>query len=81
MPNFISEDQIEQAILHKLHEQYDFELLNCCTANADDLNDGSNRKDKHDVILEGSVTRFLQTFLPAPLSHILQRHHQRCRSQ
>ena len=50
MPNFISEDQIEQAILKKLHQQFGFELLNCYTADAGDLNDKSNRIDKRDVI-------------------------------
>lgn len=51
MPNFISEDQIEQAILQKLEQQFGYELLNCSTVSPDDLNDGSNRKDKRDVIL------------------------------
>jgi type I restriction enzyme, R subunit len=49
MPNFISEDDIEQAILLKL-QQHNFQLLNCYTPNSDDLNDGSNRTDKRDVI-------------------------------
>ena len=49
--NFISEDDIEQAILEKFNQRYGFELLNCMTAKVDDLNDGSSRKDKRDVIL------------------------------
>ena len=52
MPNFISEDDIEQAILGKLNRQHGYELLNCHTADAGDLNDGSNRLSKSDVILE-----------------------------
>ncbi|MBT3255927.1 MAG: type I restriction endonuclease subunit R [Deltaproteobacteria bacterium] len=52
MPNFISEDDIEQAILKKLNRQYGYELLNCHTADAEDLNDGSNRPNKRDVILK-----------------------------
>ncbi len=52
MPNFISEDDIEQAILKKLNQQYGYELLDCGTADADKLNDGSNRTDKRDVIFE-----------------------------
>jgi type I restriction enzyme R subunit len=52
MPNFISEDDIEQAILEKLNKQYGYELLNCYTADADDLNDGSHRMDKRNVIFE-----------------------------
>jgi type I restriction enzyme, R subunit len=52
MANFISEDQIEQAILQKLHTQYGFEVLNCFTPNPEDLNDRSDRTNKQDVILE-----------------------------
>ena len=50
MPNIISEDDIEQAILQKL-QQHGFQLLNCYTAAADNLNDRSHRTDKRDVIL------------------------------
>ncbi|WP_066377992.1 type I restriction endonuclease subunit R [Anabaena sp. CA = ATCC 33047] len=50
MPNFISEDDIEQAVLRKLEQQHGFKLLNCYTPNPDDLNDSSNRTDKRDVI-------------------------------
>lgn len=50
MPNFISEDSIEQAILKRLKEQFGFELLNCHTSDADDLNDRSGRSDKREVI-------------------------------
>ena len=51
MPNFISEDQIEQATLRKLQQEHGFQLLNCYTAQAEDLNDRSNRSDKREVIL------------------------------
>lgn len=50
MANFISEDQIEQALLQRLQHQCGFDVLVCHTALADDLNDGSNRTDKRDVI-------------------------------
>lgn len=50
MPNFISEDAIEQAILKRLHEQLGYNLLNCHTSDADDLNDRSGRSDKRGVI-------------------------------
>lgn len=49
--NFISEDDIEQAILERLQADFSFELLNCFTAKPDELNDGSQRHDKRDVIL------------------------------
>ena len=47
----ISEDDIEQALLTWLRQAYGYELLNCFTADADDLNDRSNRSDKRDVVL------------------------------
>jgi type I restriction enzyme R subunit len=50
MPNFISVEQIEQAILRKLQQQFGFEVMTCHTVDPDDLNDRSNRTDKHDVI-------------------------------
>lgn len=49
--NFISEDDIEQAILKRLQTDFSFELLNCFTAKPDELNDNSKRSDKRDVIL------------------------------
>ncbi|MDB5815579.1 MAG: type site-specific deoxyribonuclease, HsdR family [Rhodocyclales bacterium] len=52
MPNFISEDQIEQALLQRLQHLCGFDVLNCFTAQPDDLNDGSNRADKREVILK-----------------------------
>jgi type I restriction enzyme R subunit len=50
VPNFISEDDIEQAILQKLHDDFGYALLNCMTADPDDLNDKSGRSDKREVI-------------------------------
>ena len=47
----ISEDDIEQALLKRLHQSYGYALLNCFTADADDLNDRSNRSDKRHVVL------------------------------
>ncbi len=49
--NFISEDDIEQAILKRLQADFSFELLNCFTAKPDEPKDGSLRSDKRDVIL------------------------------
>jgi len=55
MPNFISENQIEQALLQKLQHLHGFDVLDCHTDNAEDLNDGSNRACKRDVILVDRV--------------------------
>ncbi len=51
MPNFISEDQIEQALVQKLQHLHGFDALDCYTENAEDLNDGSGCANKRDVIL------------------------------
>ena len=51
MPNFISEDDIEQALLQRLQHLAGWNTLNCFTAQPDDLNDGSGRADKREVIL------------------------------
>jgi type I restriction enzyme R subunit len=51
MPNFISEDEIERAMVQKLVQLYSFESLNCHTEDPEDLNDRSGRSNKRDVIL------------------------------
>lgn len=51
MPNFLSEDDIEQAVLQKLQHLYGYDIQDCFTADPADLNDGSGRSDKRDVIL------------------------------
>src|SRR5687768_16144115 len=51
MPNFISEDQIEQALLQRLEEKHKFEILRCHCKDPEDLNDRSNRTNKRDVLL------------------------------
>ncbi|MBK8767913.1 MAG: type I restriction endonuclease subunit R [Burkholderiaceae bacterium] len=55
MPNFISEDQIEQALVQKLQHLHGFDTLDCYTENAENLNDGSSRADKRDVIMVDRV--------------------------
>ena len=55
MPNFISEDQIEQALVQKLQHLHGFDALDCYTEDAEDLNDGSGRANKRDVILVDRV--------------------------
>lgn len=55
MPNFISEDHIEQGLVQKLQILHGFDSLNCHTAAPEDLNDGSNRTNKRDVILVDRV--------------------------
>lgn len=51
MPNFLSEDAIEQAVLQRLQLLYGYDSLNCYTTDPADLEDGSGRTNKRDVIL------------------------------
>src|SRR5688572_18632078 len=51
MPNFISEDQIERAMVQKLKLLHGFDTLHCHTEHPEDLNDRSGRTNKRDVIL------------------------------
>lgn len=55
MPNFISEDQIERALVQKLEHLHGFDSLDCHTEDPEDLNDGSGRANKRDVILVDRV--------------------------
>ena len=55
MANFISEDDIEQALLHLLQHQFGYDVANCYTVDPEDLNDGSGRAHKRGVILVDRV--------------------------
>ena len=57
MPNFISEDQIERALVQKLQQLHGFDSLNCHTEDPEDLHDGSGRTNKRDVILVDRVKK------------------------
>lgn len=71
--NFISEDDIEQAILQKLNQHYGFSLLNCYTAKPETLSDGSNRSDKRDVILSDRLKAACIRLNPAIPEPIIDR--------
>ncbi|MEH2390941.1 MAG: hypothetical protein V7K21_04460 [Nostoc sp.] len=71
MPNFISEDDIEQAVLAKL-KQHGFNLLNCFTTNSDDLNDRSNRTDKSEVIFSDRLKAAIRLNPNLPAEAIAQ---------
>ncbi|MEB2872948.1 type I restriction endonuclease subunit R [Pseudomonas rhizosphaerae] len=51
MPNLFTEDDIERTLLERLHELYGYEVLNCMTAQPGEVQDGSGRHDKREVIL------------------------------
>ena len=56
MPNFISEDDIELALLQRLQNIHGFDTLDCFTADLEDLADESGRNDKRKVILEDRLS-------------------------
>ncbi len=51
MPNFISEDDIENALIAKLTTTLGWQTLNAYTVNRDTLPDGTGRADKSEVLL------------------------------
>jgi type I restriction enzyme R subunit len=55
MPNFISEDQIERALVQQLRHLHGFEVLDGHTEDPEDLQDGSGRASKREVILSDRV--------------------------
>lgn len=70
MPNLITEDQIEKALLGRLTAQPGWSALNCYTTDPDQLADGSGRVDKREVILRGRLreaARRLNPELPEPV--------------
>ncbi len=71
MPNFISEDDIEQALLQRLQHLCGYDVLNCFTATPDDLKDGSGRSDKREVILADRLRAAVQRLNPQapPAAH------------
>jgi len=69
--NFISEDDIEQALLQRLQHECGFDVLNCYTAKPDDLNDGSGRSDKREVILADRLRAALERLNPQVPAEVL----------
>lgn len=62
--SFISEDDIEQGLIQRLQHLCGFNALNCHTAQPDDLNDGSCRADKREVILASRLRAGLERLNP-----------------
>lgn len=57
MPAIITEDQIEQGMVQRLQHLYGYNALDCNTADPADLNDGSNRRDKREVVFHDRLKR------------------------
>ena len=65
MKNFLSEDDIEQAVVEKIfRDQLRWQVLNAYTAQADHLNDGTQRTDKTEVVLRSVLRRKLDQLNP-----------------
>lgn len=67
MRNFISEDDIEQAILGKLKAEpfgYDIIVCDADPAQRDNLNDGTGRSSKRQCVLPGVMEKALQKINP-----------------
>ena len=64
MPNLITEDQIEQALLGRLAAASGWATLNCHTADPANLADGSGRTDKREVILRGPLREAVRRLNP-----------------
>jgi type I restriction enzyme, R subunit len=64
MPNFISEGQIEKAIIHLLTKKFHWRHIDCLTAEPDTLKDGSNRTSKSEVVLFDILRERVRTLNP-----------------
>ncbi len=64
MPNFISEDNIEQAMLQRLQHLYGYDVQECFTSDPADLNDGSGRTDKREVVFPIHLKQAVTTLNP-----------------
>ncbi len=76
MKNFISEDDIEQAILAKLKEEpfkYDIIICDSNPDKRDDLNDGTGRSSKKQCVLPAVLEKSLQKINPDVELSYLQR--------
>ena len=75
MPNYITEDDIEQAILEKLKaEPFNYDIIVCDadTVKRDDLNDGTGRSSKKQCILPDILLHSLIRINPNIESGILE---------
>jgi len=65
MRNYLSEDDIEIAVLQELiNQDLPWKTLNCFTRLPEDLNDGSNRLDKSEVVFKDILKERLKNLNP-----------------
>ena len=72
MPNFISESQIEAALVQKLQHLHGFDSINCLTQDPEDLNDNSGRSDKREVILLDRLRAAAARLNPDLPAHVIE---------
>lgn len=76
MANYISEDDIEQALLQKLKREslgYDIIICDSDTSKKEDLNDGTNRTDKKQCILPKILKQALIKINPGTSEEIIDK--------
>jgi len=59
VPNFINEDQIEKAAIALLGDRFKYRTIKCLTDDADNLDDGSGRQSKQEVVFFDVLKRFV----------------------
>lgn len=65
MKSFLSEDDIEKAVIEKVfQEQLHWEVFNAYTSQSDDLNDGTERTEKAEVVFKYTLHQKLTKFNP-----------------
>lgn len=73
MPNIISEDNIEQATVELLVKEHGYRHINCFTADSEDLNDGSGRESKTEVVFKNLLLEKLCEINPnIPVKEIVK---------
>jgi len=64
LPNYISEDQIEKATIDLLTAKLSYRTINCYTPEVDNLNDGSSRTSKKEVVFFDILKKYALKFNP-----------------
>lgn len=64
MPNFISEEDIERALVRRLVTEHGFQALDANTEDRADLDDGTGRSDKREVVLAARLRAALVRLNP-----------------
>jgi len=74
MKNFLSEDDIEKAVLQELENQsLKWRILDCMTADREDVGDKSGRSDKREVVFRHILLERLQVLNPSLPNEAIER--------